>query len=595
MSFTLLIYISTIPHFLNRLARLSLQGLKPMSESAKPVSSHQLNQVALDEFETLFNYATLGILITNSTGEIVNFNRFAEELFGYRKEEAIGHTVEFLIPTAKREAHVTARNQFHQNPSNRLMGADRDLLAQRKDKTVFPVEISLSHFTSNDKSFVMAFIIDITIRKQNDVTLLQQKNELFHVSEQIKKLNADLEQKIEDRTKMLKETLEALEKTQQETTRALNFQKAILNNAGAAIIATDQNGIVQLFNTTAEEYLGYRKAEAIDRINVTQFHLNSEIAARAEAFSRELNKIVSPDFSVFGVKSLHELPNEHEWTYVKKDGNLLTVSLNVTALRDTQNRITGYLGVAVDISEIKKYQLSLQTALEKEKQLGDLKSRFVTMASHEFRTPLSTILSSVSLIDRYSTDEDAEKREKHIKRIKHSVGNMKDILEDFLSLGKMEEGKVELNKEVLQPIELEQEVEIVLQEMQRLAKPGQEIIHQYEVTQDVDVDRKMLRHVLTNLISNAIKFSPESTTIIVSSIRNTHELIFSIQDSGIGISEPDQKHLFERFFRAENASNIQGTGLGLHIISRYLELANARIELKSKLNSGSTFTVFIPQ
>jgi len=566
-----------------------------MSKSSKPDSSQQVNPVALDEFETLFNYATLGILITNSKGEIINFNRFAEELFGYKKEEAIGRTVEFLIPTGKREGHVATRSHFHKRPSNRLMGADRDLLAQRKDKSVFPVEISLSHFTSNDESFVIAFIIDITIRKQNEATLLEQKNQLTQAGDQVRKLNGDLEQKIEDRTKMLKETLEALEDTQLETTRALNFQKAILNNAGAAIIAADQNGIVQLFNTTAEEYLGYTKAEAIDRISVTQFHLDSEIKARAEEFSHELNKIVSPDFSVLIAKSLLDFPNEHEWTYVRKDGAMLTVSLNMTSLRDTQNKITGYLGVAVDISEIKNYQVSLQTALEKEKQLGDLKSRFVTMASHEFRTPLSTILSSVSLIDKYLSDEDAEKREKHIKRIKHAVGNMKDILEDFLSLGKMEEGKIELNKEVLSPIELEQELEVVLQEMERLAKPGQQIVHHFDVTHEVDIDRKMLRHVITNLISNAIKFSPESTTIVVTSAGRTNELVFAIQDSGIGISDSDQKHLFERFFRGENAANIQGTGLGLHIISRYLDLANARIELTSKLNSGSTFTIFIPQ
>jgi PAS domain S-box-containing protein len=555
----------------------------------------QLPPLANNEFESLFDYATIGMLITDSNGLITNFNRHAEYLFRYKRDEVIGKPVELLIPIEKRTAHKDHLRNFSKHPANRMMGASSNLFAKRKDDSVFPVEISLSHFNNNSQLFVIAFIIDITVRKQNEDLLKEQKNQVLQFAEQTKRLNAELEKKIEDRTKMLKETLEALETTQQETTKALNFQKAILNHAGACIIATDVHGVVQLFNSTAEEYLGYSKSEVIDQINVVQFHLASEIQSKAAAFSRELGKIVTPDFNVLSAKSMDDLPNEHEWTYVRKDGTTFTVSLNVTTLRDAQNTISGFLGVAVDISEIKNYQNSLQVALEKEKQLGDLKSRFVTMASHEFRTPLSTILSSVSLIDKYTSVEDLEKREKHVKRIKSAVGNMKDILEDFLSLGKMEEGKIQLNPELLTPAELRDELEAVIQEMQRLTKPSQQITHTFAVTEDCNVDRKMLRHIMTNLISNAIKFSPEGSSVDVSCENKKNELAFTIQDTGIGISEADQKHLFERFFRAENASNIQGTGLGLHIISRYLDLVNGHIELASKLNKGSTFIVHIPQ
>jgi len=555
----------------------------------------QLPPLANNEFESLFDYATIGMLITDSNGLITNFNRHAEYLFGYKRDEVIGKPVELLIPIEKRTAHEDHLRNFSKHPANRMMGASSNLFAKRKDDSVFPVEISLSHFKNDSQLFVIAFIIDITVRKQNEDLLKEQKNQVLQFAEQTKRLNAELEKKIEDRTKMLKETLEALENTQQETTKALNFQKAILNHAGACIIATDVHGVVQLFNSTAEEYLGYSKSEVIDQVNVVQFHLASEIQSKAAAFSRELGKIVTPDFNVLSAKSMDDLPNEHEWTYVRKDGTTFTVSLNVTTLRDAQNTISGFLGVAVDISEIKNYQNSLQVALEKEKQLGDLKSRFVTMASHEFRTPLSTILSSVSLIDKYTSVEDLEKREKHVKRIKSAVGNMKDILEDFLSLGKMEEGKIQLNPELLTPAELRDELEAVIQEMQRLTKPSQQITHTFTVTEDCNVDRKMLRHIMTNLISNAIKFSPEGSSVDVSCENKKNELAFTIQDTGIGISEADQKHLFERFFRAENASNIQGTGLGLHIISRYLDLVNGHIELASKLNKGSTFIVHIPQ
>ncbi|MFN7259324.1 MAG: PAS domain S-box protein [Cyclobacteriaceae bacterium] len=566
-----------------------------MAVDPKVENTHQLLQVTNNEFETLFNHATIGILMTDSNGLVVNFNKYAEQLFGYQKEEVMGKPVELLIPHGKRVAHIAHRTNFNEHPTNRVMGAANELFAKRKDDSVFPVEISLSHFKNDSQLFVIAFIIDIAVRKQNEDLLKEQKNQVLQFAEQTKRLNAELEKKIEDRTKMLKETLEALENTQQETTKALNFQKAILNHAGACIIATDTHGVVQLFNSTAEEYLGYSKSEVIDQVNVVQFHLASEIQAKAAAFSREIGKIVTPDFNVLSAKSMDDLPNEHEWTYVRKDGTTFTVSLNVTTLRDAQNTISGFLGVAVDISEIKKYQNSLQVALEKEKQLGDLKSRFVTMASHEFRTPLSTILSSVSLIDKYTSVEDLEKREKHVKRIKSAVGNMKDILEDFLSLGKMEEGKIQLNPELLTPAELRDELEAVIQEMQRLTKPSQQITHTFTVTEDCNVDRKMLRHIMTNLISNAIKFSPEGSSVDVSCENKKNELAFTIQDTGIGISEADQKHLFERFFRAENASNIQGTGLGLHIISRYLDLVDGHIELASKLNKGSTFIVHIPQ
>ena len=566
-----------------------------MAVDPKVENTHQLLQVTNNEFETLFNHATIGILMTDSNGLVVNFNKYAEQLFGYQKEEVMGKPVELLIPHGKRVAHIAHRTNFNEHPTNRVMGAANELFAKRKDDSVFPVEISLSHFKNDSQLFVIAFIIDIAVRKQNEDLLKEQKNQVLQFAEQTKRLNAELEKKIEDRTKMLKETLEALENTQQETTKALNFQKAILNHAGACIIATDTHGVVQLFNSTAEEYLGYSKSEVIDQVNVVQFHLASEIQAKAAAFSREIGKTVTPDFNVLSAKSMDDLPNEHEWTYVRKNGTTFTVSLNVTTLRDAQNSISGFLGVAVDISEIKKYQNSLQVALEKEKQLGDLKSRFVTMASHEFRTPLSTILSSVSLIDKYTSVEDLEKREKHVKRIKSAVGNMKDILEDFLSLGKMEEGKIQLNPELLAPAELRDELEAVIQEMQRLTKPSQQITHTFTVTEDCNVDRKMLRHIMTNLISNAIKFSPEGSSVDVSCENKKNELAFTIQDTGIGISEADQKHLFERFFRAENASNIQGTGLGLHIISRYLDLVNGHIELASKLNKGSTFIVHIPQ
>lgn len=397
------------------------------------------------QFEAVFNHSTIGMIIADSKGKITQFNRFAETQFGYSEEEVIGESIEMLLPTEMKERHVHHRDQFIKAPSNRGMGVGRDLFAKRRDNTVFPVEISLSHFTKKDESFVIAFIIDISVRKNSEA-------ELAASTEKIKKINIELEQKIDSRTKMLRETL-----------------------------------------------------------------------AELEASKEELHK-----------------------------------------------------------------------ALKKERELGDLKSRFVTLASHEFRTPLSTILSSASLIGKYTSEEEDAKRQKHVNRIKDAVNNMRDILEDFLSLGKLEEGQVDVNMELLSNEVLKEEMYKVVNSMEQLRKVGQKI--NFECNADaVKIDKKLMASVLSNLLSNAIKFSPENSVILLRCEKIKNVFRFMVKDAGIGITEEDQQHLFERFFRAKNASNIQGTGLGLNIVSKYLELMGGKIDCKSEINVGTTFYVEIPQ
>ncbi|MBX2940793.1 MAG: PAS domain S-box protein [Cyclobacteriaceae bacterium] len=386
------------------------------------------------------------MIIADSKGMITQFNRFAETQFGYSEEEVIGKSIEMLLPSDLKEKHTHYRNQFINNPTNRPMGVGRDLFAKRRDHTVFPVEISLSHFRKGDESFVIAFIIDISIRKKAEA-------ELSESAHRIKIINTELEQKIDSRTKMLKETL-------------------------AELVASKDD---------------------------------------------------------------------------------------------------------------------LYKALKKERELGDLKSRFVTLASHEFRTPLSTILSSASLIGKYNMEEDAPKRQKHVDRIKEAVGNMRDILEDFLSLGKLEEGQIDINMELLTNEELKEELHRVVNSMDQLHKPGQKIQLESTDVGEVRVDKKLMVSVISNLLSNAIKFSPNNSSIHLKYEKVNNNFLFAVTDSGIGISAEDQQHLFERFFRAKNASNIQGTGLGLNIVSKYLELMGGKISCKSAINEGTTFIIEIPQ
>ena len=232
------------------------------------------------------------------------------------------------------------------------------------------------------------------------------------------------------------------------------------------------------------------------------------------------------------------------------------------------------------LTKLEKSRDELTTALSKEKELNDLKSRFVSMASHEFRTPLSTILSSVSLISKYTQSEDQDKRDKHIQRIHSAVSNLTDILNEFLSLGKIEEGKIQVH---FSSFNLKEQTQLIVNEIANILKPGQQIIYEHSGETQVNLDLSLLRNILINLISNASKFSPENSVIEIKSVVSEKSISLTIRDRGIGVQEEDQKHLFERFFRAKNVTNIQGTGLGLHIVSRYVELMNGNISVESVL------------
>lgn len=243
------------------------------------------------------------------------------------------------------------------------------------------------------------------------------------------------------------------------------------------------------------------------------------------------------------------------------------------------------------LQQLEQSQLELSEALDKEKQLNEIKSRFVSMASHEFRTPLSTILSSASLVSRYSLTGEQAQRERHISKIKDSVKHLNDLLEDFLSLGKLDEGKVGTTITLFDVRSVSEEV---IEEMNGLLKEGQTIQYNHQGPEMIESDRKMLRNILINILSNAIKFSEPHTQVYVSSSVNEEQVTIIVRDQGIGISQNDNAHLFTSFFRGENAQNIQGTGLGLHIVKRYLDLIHGNVSLHSELNEGTTVTISIP-
>lgn len=405
------------------------------------------------QFGLVFSHATIGIVVTDDHGRIINFNRHAEKQFGYPKEEVLGQKVEVLIPAEYHSVHEKDRAYFHGHPVPRRMGEGRDLHAVRKDGTQFPVEISLSPYSFGGKVYVIAFVVDITVRNNSEKIVLRQKDELQQITQEVTKLNTELEQKVEARTKMLRETLSELERSKDE----------------------------------------------------------------------------------------------------------------------------------------------LSNALENEKHINDLKSKFVTLASHEFRTPLSTILSSAFLLEKYNNLPEPGQRMKHIQRITNAVLGLKNILDDFLSVGKLDEGRVNTMDQKVSSENIHDLVHGIIEDMEQLLKPEQRIVFECRSYVTIQTDMEILKNIMINFLSNAIKFSDAGSTIDIICSADDHVLSIAVKDRGVGISKEDMKHLTERFFRGANVLNIQGTGLGLHIVSKYLDLIHGRMDIQSTLNKGSVFTIYLPR
>ncbi len=261
-------------------------------------------------------------------------------------------------------------------------------------------------------------------------------------------------------------------------------------------------------------------------------------------------------------------------------------------LPDTQNAINEILCVLRNVTERKRMEDGLRKALEKEKELGELKSRFVTMASHEFRTPLTTILSSTFLLENYTGENYEKEKLVHTNRIKRAVNNLTMILNEFLSIEKFEEDKV---KVTFTAVDIPSYIMNVVFEMELLKKDGQAIEYHHSGKKEViNLDSKLLWSIVTNLISNALKYSKESRKIKVKSEIFDNSLKLTVSDSGIGIPPEEHKHIFERFYRARNATNFEGTGLGLHIVQKYVHLMKGTIAFDSKLNGGTDFIVILP-
>jgi PAS domain S-box-containing protein len=523
-------------------------------------------------FQTIFEQSSLGLVVVDEGGIIVFANQSASNMFGYNKDEFINLPLEQLMPHRFRERHGKHFGEFLKNHTNRKLGDGMELFAMGKDGMEFPVEISLDAHEVDDKKYSVAFINNISKR-------VEDKNKNIE-------LNRSLSITVNNRTKELSRTLQTLELLNERLESSLISQKAILDNAKVMLFSTNKIGIIRFFNPEAERLTGYTEKEVVNIETPVIFHKSSEIEICRDELKNKFGLEFENDIDVILEKALRNEICNQECIYINKKGENIPVSLTLTSMKDKKKQLVGFMGVAIDLTERKKAELNLMEALTKEKKLGELKSRFVTTASHEFRTPLSTISSSAYLIEKYTEQADQPKRQKHLDRIISAVNNLSNILNDFLNVGKIEEGKIELNPTLFS---IPNFMEKLFLEIKSILKPGQNIHYVHEGEDEINTDPSIFRNIMINLLSNAIKYSSSDSNIEINTKINDHTFQVEVHDHGIGIPEEDQEHLMDRFFRGKNAINIPGTGLGLHIVSKYVERMNGEISFVSKLNEGTTF------
>ncbi|MDB5139079.1 MAG: sensor histidine kinase [Mucilaginibacter sp.] len=385
---------------------------------------------------------------------------------------------------------------------------------------------------------------------------------------------------------------------------------AIIQNAIDGIITIDDRGKIESINPSACKLFEYTPEEVIGK-NVSMLMPPPDKQQHDEYLNHYQR---TGDAHIIGIG--------REVVGLKKNGSVFPFRLGISEVQYSGRKI--YAGFIHDLSrekeaenQLKKYAAhleelveertqslkatveALQTvkeevslSLEKEKELGLLKSRFVSIASHEFRTPLTSVQLSVSLIEKYAEPFNNLNIVKHVGKIKSAVGNLTSILNDFLSLEKLESG---MQEPAYNDFDMVQFAEAITEEMQVLTKQNQNIIYQHTGTKSTArLDQNLLKNCIVNLVNNAIKYSGENTFIDFTTEINKTECIITVSDNGIGIPEADQKHLFEAFFRAHNTGTIPGTGLGLNIVARYTHLMNGKIDFKSDLNQGTLFTITFP-
>jgi two-component system, OmpR family, sensor histidine kinase VicK len=349
----------------------------------------------------------------------------------------------------------------------------------------------------------------------------------------------------------------------------------VITSMAEALFVTTNSGIIKTVNQFAQDLFGYSQDELINQ-PISKIILD-------ENFLSQINKL-SNGYGEF-IKDLEVICR-------KKNAESITVNFSCSAIQTEIEDLRNFVYIGRDISERKRLEAEMLKSIEHERKLRELKSDFVSMASHEFRTPLTAILSSTELLEKYSHQWTEEKKLKHYHRIENSVRRMTELLDDVLIISKAEAGKIEFNP---QPLNLKIFCRNLVEEIQVSISRKHRIIFTCSGEFNlVKIDEKLLIQILNNLLTNAIKYSPQETIVRLICTCGQQEVTFEIQDEGIGIPVEDQQRLFESFHRAKNVGNIPGTGLGLTIVEKAVKLHGGAISFISEVGVGTTFKVTLP-
>jgi len=496
-----------------------------------------MQQQNQDIFSTLSEALSEGVIIVDKTRKIVGTNSSTNEMFGYESNELVGQPLQILIPQKYHSAHGGHFKGYMKNSLKRQMGVEKELYGTKKCGDTFPVEVGLNPFNIYGEKHVIALITDITDRKKAE-------QDLIHWA------------------KIFDDSLNEI-----------------------FIFDTDSLQFIDV-NRGALKNLGY----TLDELKkMTPVDIKPDFTEGE--FRKVLETLINRTNEKITFETVHERKDKSKY--------FVEVHLQLSKLGDREV----FVAIILDISDRKDYTENLERTVEErtaqlkealanEKELNELKTKFLSLVSHEFKTPLSGILTSTILLDKYKLSEQQDKRDKHIKTITGKVHYLNNILNDFLSIERLDSGKINYK---FTNFNLSKVVNEVVYNSNMLMKPGQHI----NIPKNIDdfnlyQDEKILELALSNIIHNAIKYSPENTIIVLKIRKKNKNIIFEVIDQGRGIPEKDQKYIFNRYFRAENAINDQGTGIGLNIVKGHLENLGGSINFTSEENKGSKFIIQIP-
>lgn len=369
------------------------------------------------------------------------------------------------------------------------------------------------------------------------------------------------------------------------------LQNAIITSANFSLIATDEKGIIQLFNVGAERMLGYSAAEVVNRISPSDIHDPQEVMARAEALSAELGTTIAPGFEALAFKASRGIEDIYELTYICKDGSRFPAIISITALRDDYGNVIGYLLIGTDNSVRKRVELELNQAMAAADKANRAKSDFLSSMSHELRTPLNAILGFAQLVET-GTPAPTPTQKRNIDQILKAGWYLLELINEVLDLALIESGRLTLSKEPVSLADAMLECRAMI-EPQALKRGIGMSFPLFQAPHYVKADRTRIKQVLINLLFNAIKYNrPNGMVAVEYTMKPPHAIRISVRDTGLGLASEQLEQLFQPFNRlGKESSAEEGTGIGLVVTKRLVELMGGTIGADSTVGVGSVFWV----